>query len=146
VGTAPAPIPGQAPGTPLTGLRRLSEFNQTLRVSYAFSPQFTVQAFSQWMENAWDYRDLRAYQDDWTLTPASTTDPTAFNDRLWTLNLITRWEFKPGSAFFLVYTHGAATNALTSGGAALSPITDLSALSRLPSDDVVQMKVSWLFR
>jgi hypothetical protein len=146
VGTAPAPIAGQALGAPLTGLRRLSEFNQTLRVSYAFSPQLTVQAFSQWMENAWDYRDLRTYQDDWTLTPATTTDPTAFNDRLWTLNLITRWEFKPGSAFFLVYTHGAATNALTSGGAALSPITDLSALSRLPSDDVVQMKVSWLFR
>lgn len=146
VGAAPAPIPGQAPGTPLTGLRRLSEFNQTLRVSYAFSPQLTVQAFSQWMENAWDYRDLRTYQDDWTLAPASTTDPTAFNDRLWTLNLITRWEFKPGSAFFLVYTHGAATSALTSGGAALSPVTDLSALSHLPSDDVVQMKLSWLFR
>jgi hypothetical protein len=146
VGTAPAPVAGQAPGTPLTGLRRLSEFNQTLRVSYAFSPALTVQMFSQWMENAWDYRDLRAYQDDWTLTPASTTDPTAFNDRLWTLNLITRWEFKPGSAFFFVYTHGATTDTLTSGHAALSPITDLSALSRLPSDDVLQMKVSWLFR
>jgi hypothetical protein len=61
VGSAPSPIPGQASGTPLTGLRRLSEFNQTLRVSYAFNPRFTVQAFSQWMENAWDYRDLRAY-------------------------------------------------------------------------------------
>lgn len=146
VGDAPAPAPGQAPGTPLTGLRRLSEFNQTLRVSYAFSPQLTVQAFSQWMEDAYDYRDLRAYQDDWTLAPATTTDPTAFNDRLWSLNLITRWEFKPGSAFFVVYTHGAATNALTSGRAALSPLTDLAALSHLPSDDVLQMKVSWLFR
>ena len=145
-GTAPSPIPGQDSGTPLTGLRRLSGFNQTLRVSYAFSPALTVQAFSQWMENAWDYRDLRAYQDDWTLVPASTTDPTAFNDRLWILNLITRWEFKPGSAFFFVYTHGASTDALTSGRAALSPVTDLGALTHVPSDDVLQMKVSWLFR
>lgn len=146
VGDAPAPIAGQAPGTPLTGLRRLSAFNQTVRVAYAFSPALTVQAFSQWMENAWDYRDLRAYQDDWTLVPATTTDPTAFNDRLWTLNLITRWEFKPGSAFFLVYTHGASTDALTSGRASLSPVADLSVLGHVPSDDVVQMKVSWLFR
>ncbi|HTL99224.1 MAG TPA: DUF5916 domain-containing protein, partial [Holophagaceae bacterium] len=146
VGDAPSPVPGQAPGTPLTGLRRLSAFNQTLRVSYAFSPAFTVQMFSQWMEDAYDYRDLRAYLDDWTLQPASTSDPTAFNDRLWTLNLITRWEFQPGSAFYLVYTHGASTDALTSGRAALSPVADLSALNHQPSDDVVQMKLSWLFR
>ena len=146
VGDAPAPVQGQEPGTPLTGLRRLSGFNQTLRVSYAFNPALTVQAFSQWMENAWDYRDLRAYQDDWTLAPANTADPTAFNDRLWILNLITRWEFRPGSAFYVVYTHGASTDALTSGRAALSPVSDLAALSHLPSDDVVQMKLSWLFR
>ena len=146
VGQAPSPVPGQAPGTPLTGLRRLSSFNQTLRVSYAFNPSLTVQMFSQWMEDAYDYRDLRAYQDDWTLTPATTTDPTAFNDRLWVLNLITRWEFKPGSAFYVVYTHGASTDALTSGRAALSPVADLATLSHQPSDDVVQMKLSWLFR
>ena len=78
--------------------------------------------------------------------PASTTDPTAFNDRLWILNLITRWEFKPGSAFFVVYTHGASTDALTSGRAALSPVTDLGALNHVPSDDVLQMKLSWMFR
>lgn len=146
LGSAPSPLPGQDPGTPLTGLRRLSEFNQTLRVSYAFNPRFTVQAFSQWMENAWDYRDLRAYQDDWTLVPSSSPDSTAFNDRLWILNLITRWEFRPGSAFFVVYTHGASTDALTSGRAALSPVPDLAALSHVPSDDVLQMKLSWLFR
>ncbi|HEU4952753.1 MAG TPA: DUF5916 domain-containing protein [Holophagaceae bacterium] len=145
-GDAPSPVPGQAPGTPLTGLRRLAEFNQTLRISYAFSPRLTLQMFSQWLEDAWDYRDLRAYQDDWTLVPAATSDPTAFNDRLWTLNLITRWEFQPGSALFLVYTHGASTDALTSGRAALSPVSDLAALSHLPSDDVLQMKVSWLIR
>ncbi|HET8715722.1 MAG TPA: DUF5916 domain-containing protein, partial [Holophagaceae bacterium] len=146
VGTAPSPVPGQAPGLPLTGLRRLAEFNQTLRISYAFSPQLTLQMFSQWLEDAWDYRDLRTYQDDWTLVPAATSDPTAFNDRLWTLNLITRWEFQPGSALFVVYTHGASTDALTSGRSALSPVADLAALTHLPSDDVLQMKVSWLFR
>jgi hypothetical protein len=139
--------------TPIVGLRRLSQLNQTLRVAYAFSPSLTVQLFSQWLAANWNYRDLKHYADDRTLDPglpddqpAGTTPQTAFSYRTWNVNLITRWEFSPGSTFFLVYTHGASTDALINDRASLSPRPDLAILRRLPSDDVVQAKVSWLFR
>jgi hypothetical protein len=142
----PPPLPGQSPGRPLTGLRRLSSFNQVVRASYAFSPRLTVQLFAQWLGVAWAFRDLKAYVDDRTLAPAATANATAFSYRATNINLITRWEFRPGSALFLVYTHGASTDDLLNPRGALSPWTDLKHLQHLPSDDVVQVKMSWLFR
>jgi hypothetical protein len=68
------------------------------------------------------------------------------SSRGWTVNLITRWEFRPGSTAYLVYTHGASTDQLISQNGSLSPWRDLSLLNRLPSDDAVQLKVSWMFR
>lgn len=144
----------ETPNTiPLVGLRRLSQLNQTLRVAYAFTPHLTVQLFSQWLTANWNFRDLQHYQDDRTLAPGlppdqptGTLPQTAFSYRTWNLNLITRWEFRPGSTFFLVYTHGANTEALVNDRATLAPRPDLALLRHLPSDDAVQMKVSWLFR
>jgi hypothetical protein len=132
--------------TPIVGLRRLTQLNQTLRVAYAFSPTLTVQAFAQWLDAAWVFRDLRAYANDDTLLPGATAATTAFSSRLWNLNLITRWEFRPGSTAYLVYTHGAASDALLNDRAALRPWPDLLELRHQPSDDVVQVKLSWLFR
>jgi hypothetical protein len=122
-------------------------------VAYAFTPNFTLQFFSQWLVANWNYRDLKHYADDQTLDPGlpedqplGTTPLTAFSYRTWNLNVISRWEFRPGSTFFLVYTHGASTDALTNDRASLAPRPDLSVLRHLPSDDVVQAKLSWLFR
>lgn len=139
--------------TPIVGLRQLSQLNQTLRVAYAFNPALTVQFFSQWLAANWNYRDLKHYSTNQTLDPglppdqpAGTTPQTAFSYRTWNLNLITRWEFKPGSTLFLVYTHGASTDAVINERASLAPRPDLAILRKLPSDDVVQAKLSWLFR
>jgi hypothetical protein len=131
---------------PITGLRRLNQFNQTLRLSYALNPTFTVQFFSQWLAGAWCYRDFMKYVDDDTLADFADPSYTAESARNWTVNLITRWEFRPGSTAYLVYTHGAATDQLISHNAALRPWADLSLLNHLPSDDVIQLKISWLFR
>ncbi len=133
-------------GTPVVGLRQLTQLNQILRVAYAFNPDFSIQAFAQWLDASWVYRDLKAYVDDDTLRPGASAEQSAFSSRLWNLNLITRWEFRPGSAVYLVYTHGVSSDALRSDRAALSPWGDLMDLRRLPSDDVVQVKLSWLFR
>jgi hypothetical protein len=155
----PSPVPGQGAGTPVTGLRRLAIYNQVLRVGYAFTPKFTVQMFAQWLAANWVFRDLRSYQNDETLAPglpaalASLPPPqTAFSFRTHALNLIGRWEFRPGSTLFLVYTHGALDDSTSSTGhlaslrGAISPYHDLTLLQHLPSDDVIQLKMSWLFR
>lgn len=139
--------------TPIVGARSLTQVNQTLRLAYAFTPALTLQFLGQWLAASWAFRDLRHYLDDRTLEPglpadqpAGTTPQTAFSYRTWNLNLITRWEFRPGSTFFLVYTHGVSSSALANDHGALAPIPDLALLNHLPSNDAVQAKVSWLFR
>ncbi|HJW73875.1 MAG TPA: DUF5916 domain-containing protein [Geothrix sp.] len=146
------PPPDGTPTTvaPMAGLRAMGEFDQTLRIAYALSPTFSIQFFSQWLDANWSYRDVRYYVDDRTLAPGLPVGisevATASSNRLWNLNLITRWEFRPGSAFFLVYTHGVETGSLINDRASLSPRPDLAILRHLPSDDAVQVKLSWLFR
>ena len=133
-------------GIPVVGLRRLGEFNQTLRLAYAFTPRLTVQLFSQWLAVTWNFRELQSYVDDHTLQPTTATGATAFSYRVWNVNLITRWEFRPGSTLYVVYTHGAGTSDPINDHASLSPRADLALLRHLPSDDAVQIKFSWLFR
>lgn len=133
--------------TPIVGTRKLSQLDQVVRVAYAFSPTFTVQLFSQWLGANLAFRDLQTYVDDWTLAPGATsTAPLSASDRFWNVNMITRWEFHPGSSLFVVYTHGAYTGELINDRATLSPRRDLAILRHLPSDDVVQVKLSWMFR
>ncbi len=132
--------------TPIVGLRKLSSFNQTLRLAYAFSPNLTLQFFSQWLEANWNYRDLMSYVDDHTLIPGATSAQTAFSDRMWNANLITRWEFKPGSTVYFVYTHATSTDSVINDRATISPNQDLSMLTHMPSDDSVMFKLSYLFR
>ncbi|MBK8793862.1 MAG: carbohydrate binding family 9 domain-containing protein [Holophaga sp.] len=135
---------------PMVGLRRMGLMDQTLRVSYALSPTFSIQLFSQWLDANYAFREVGHYVDDQTIAPGLpdgvTHVSTAFSDRLWNVNLITRWEFRPGSAFYFVYTHGVATDALLNDRASIRPRLDLAVLRHLPSDDVVQMKISWMFR
>ncbi|MDR2560409.1 MAG: carbohydrate binding family 9 domain-containing protein [Holophagales bacterium] len=138
--------PDQEVEMPITGLRRLSQFDQTLRLSYAIDPNLTIQFFSQWLAGNWNFRDYMRYVDDNTLAPWHNSTYTADSARNWIVNLITRWEFRPGSTAYLVYTRGASTSQLISQSAGLSPWNDLSVLNRLPSDDAIQLKVSWLFR
>ncbi len=133
--------------TPIVGRRRLSQLDLNLRAAYAFSPTLTLQAYSQWLAGSWCFRDLHRYVDDDTLAPGATAQgPTTAGDRLWKGNLITRWEFRPGSTLFLVYTHGVWSGEASSTRGGLSPVRDLAWLRHLPSDDAVQVKLSWLFR
>jgi hypothetical protein len=131
---------------PIVGQRRMGQVNQILRAAYALNPRFTVQAFTQLLVANWAFRDLKSCPTDTSLAPAATSNATAFSDRLWNINLILRWEFLPGSAAYFVYTHGVTTDALINARATVTPRADLPMLRHLPSDDVVQLKVSWLIR
>lgn len=130
--------------TPIVGTRKLSQLDQIVRASYAFSPRMTVQLFSQWLAANWAFRDLRT-STGLEPTPATPQSPTASSERLWNLNLITRWEFRPGSSFYLVYTHGAFSDLLINDRASMTPRRDLALMHHLPSDDALQVKVSWMF-
>jgi hypothetical protein len=130
---------------PITGLRRLSQFDQSLRISYAIDPHISLQFFSQWLAGAWKFRDFKQYVDNNTLADCT---GLSYEDsaRRWIVNLIARWEFRPGSTAYLVYTRGASSEQLTNQNNSLRPWRDVSAMKDLPSDDAIQLKVSWLFR
>lgn len=131
--------------TPLVGLRRLSSFNQTLQVAYSPSADLSLQLQTQWLAANWNYREIQAWSEG-SLGPRDFEGESAFSTRSWNLNLVTRWQVKPGSTVFLVYSKGLATDALINARASLSPSRDIFALRGLPTDEVIQMKVSYLLR
>ena len=135
-------VPG---ANPTVGTRRLSHLEQVLRVSYAFTPRLTLQLFSEWFDANWAYRDIRAWADDGVLAPATATGPTAFSSRSWALDVVGRWEFRPGSAAYLVFTRGvtAPPGDVANDHGGISPYRDIASLSRLPAQSVIQLKVSW---
>jgi len=127
-----------------TGTRRLSHLEQIVRVSYAVAPRLTFQVFSEWFGANWEHRDIRRRAGDGVLVPATAAGPTSFSDRSWTLHAVGRWEFRPGSTAYLVFTRGVAAPAaeLANANGGISPYRDLAALRGLPAQSVVQVKVS----
>jgi hypothetical protein len=70
---------------------------------------------------------------------------TSFSANTVTVNGVLRWEIRPGSTLYAVYTHGAFNGEVFHTDASLSRQT-LPALLHAPSDDVLQVKLSWMFR
>ena len=135
-------VPG---GNPTVGTRRLSHLEQIVRVSYAFTPRLTFQLFSEWFDANWAHRDIRRWAGDGVLVPATVAGPTSFSERSWALDAVGRWEFRPGSAAYVVFTRGvtAPPDDLANENGGISPTHDLAALRGLPAQSVVQVKVSW---
>jgi hypothetical protein len=131
--------------TPIVGLRRLIELDQSVRASYAFTPSLTLQAYAQLLLATWRFRDLASYVDDDTLAPGAMAEVTSFSANNFNLNGVLRWEIRPGSTLYAVYTHGASDAQVFHRDATLSS-RSVSALLRAPSDDVLQLKLAWMFR
>ncbi len=118
-------------------------FGLTTRATWTISRDLTVQAYIQALLATIRYRDAftadpadRVIQLS-ELTPAG-FDPTRYDGREGALNatLVARWEYRPGSTAFLVYSHAQSP---TTDRAAYDPM----ALVRGPAADVVLLKLSW---
>jgi len=131
--------------TPIVGLRRMRQLSQIARASYAFTPNLTLQAYAQLLLASWHYRDLASYVDNDTLAPGAMADTTSFTANNFNVNSLLRWEISPGSTLYAVYTHSAFNDDVFHRDATLSR-QSLSALLRASSDDVLQVKLSWMFR
>jgi hypothetical protein len=131
--------------TPIVGVRRMRQVSQIVRASYAFTPDLTLQAYTQLLLASWNYRDLASYVDDDTLAAGAMSETTNFTANNLNVNGVLRWEINPGSTLYAVYTHGAFNSDVFHRDATLSRQT-LPALLHAPSDDVLQVKLSWMFR
>ncbi|MEO7735929.1 MAG: DUF5916 domain-containing protein, partial [Kofleriaceae bacterium] len=131
--------------TPIVGLRRLRQVSQIVRASYAFTANLTLQAYTQLLLASWHYRGLASYVDDDTLAPGAMAETTSFTANNFNVNGVLRWQISPGSTLYVVYTHGAFNSEVFHRDATLSRHS-LPALLNAPSDDVLQIKLSWMFR
>ena len=138
----------------------------TTRVDWTFSPTLSLQIHAEPFVSAGDYGDLRritdsradAYADrfahvhvaanaDGTSSADIDGDGTAetfrnpdFNFKQFRSNAVLRWEYRPGSVLFAVWSQGrdhfAQTGDFSVGG-------DLGTLFRQPGDNVFMVKLSY---
>jgi hypothetical protein len=149
-----------------------SQLTMTTRVSVILTPRLSVQVFAQPLLSAGDYTDFKelaargtfeflryeanqlafdAESRRYTVDPSgggdadpfSFTDPD-FNLKSLRLNAVFRWELKPGSTLYVVWTRQQQD--LADPGV-FAPGRDFAAMLRAPGDDVVMVKMAyWIGR
>jgi hypothetical protein len=81
----------------------------------------------------------------WVLSWLGATGARAEPANNFNVNGVLRWEIRPGSTLYAVYRHGAFNVDVFHRDGTLSRHA-LPALLHAPSDDVLQVKLSWMFR
>jgi hypothetical protein len=148
-----------------------TEVSVSMRVDWSFSQWLTLQTYVQPLVAVGDYRGFKEFAEpgsftfddygqagdssieyngetgDYAVTPAdggeafTLSDPD-FNFKSLRLNMVLRWEYRPGSTFFLAWTRNG-TSFENPGDFNLR--TDIGNLVDAPGDDVVLLKVSRWF-
>ncbi len=126
--------------------------SMTLRGTYGFSPTLALQVYVQ------AFADLAHYGPFYSVTvpagrahvrlsdlkpgaaPATSPD---FKDTSLNVNVVLRWEYRPGSVLYLVYSRAQQNGDPTPG---LTPTAfDLPSLGRGPYDDVLLLKLAYYY-
>ena len=120
-------------------------FELATRVDWTLSSRLSFQLFMQPFIAAGDYHDYhalaRARTADYTPYGGTLSDPD-FNFRSVRGSAVVRWEFRPGSALYVVWNENRA-DVVPLGD--FSFRRDVRAISTAPSQDVFLVKVSyWL--
>ncbi|MDH4222202.1 MAG: carbohydrate binding family 9 domain-containing protein [candidate division Zixibacteria bacterium] len=97
------------------GEQEVEQFNMTIRGTFTFTKNLTLQVYAQPFFAAVDYKNFKK------LVPPDNfeyVDSTVYNERIeqpdfkWTSfnsNVVLRWEYRPGSTLFLVWTQSRET-------------------------------------
>jgi hypothetical protein len=138
-------------GFPLIGSLAYRQLELTLRGTFAFTRTTTLQLYSQLLRASQQYGSLGSLRDPFTVVPCDPRGqcsmlllPGAYNSDVssFIVNSVFRWEYRPGSTLYLVYTHNHQLSG-TSGdfrfGAAIG------ALDRTPADNVIAVKFTYLW-
>ena len=118
--------------------------NVTIRGTYAFSRDLTLQAYLQPFVAVGDYNDIRrlARPRSFEFQPATLTYDPDFSTKSLRGNVVMRWEYKPGSTLFFVWD--LSQSDLTRPGN-FSPLRDLRTAFGANASHVLMVKASyWL--
>lgn len=128
----------------------------TIRLNYTFSPNVSIQAYTQPFISKGTYTNVRqlsstpradAYDARYAAygDTAVTNNPGGFNFKEFQSNVVFRWEYRPGSTLFLVWSEGRQGNATVQGTNDFTG--DVRDLMRLHPANTFLVKVSyWLNR
>jgi len=121
----------------------------TLRFNYTMTPNLSLQTYAEPFVSAGDYTNFRELADGRApvyadrYVPYDYTGPADFNIRSFRTTNVLRWEFKPGSQFFVVWQQGRFDRINDYGGFEFN--RDFGGLFSTPSRNVFLVKMSyWL--
>lgn len=147
-----APTPTET--TPVFGKLKAMSVGAILRANYTFAPHLSLQAYAQGYLASGHFDDLRTItvapgtkvtRDALAAAPTTMADAAYlpkpdFEQAALNVNVVFRWEYRPGSTLFLVYTRSQMPDILSfSQPAMLQP----SALGRRASSDVIMLKLTY---
>jgi len=123
------------------------------RLGYTFTPTTTLQIYASPFVSKGTYSDIRETADPYAAEyearykpyadPAVADDPGCFNFQQFRSNVVFRWEYRPGSTLFLVWSQGREGSAPVEGTQSFRD--DLGDLFARRADDTFLVKVSyWL--
>jgi Domain of unknown function (DUF5916)/Carbohydrate family 9 binding domain-like len=143
-------------GTTHYAFARLNQrtISTSVRINYTFTPSLTFEFYGQPFVATGTYSDLRelsatpdaaAFTDRYRLYTPPAGSETAFRYVQLRTNAVARWEYRPGSTFFLVWAHGREAS---SGDNPNQPWTrEYRDLFRLHPDNAFLIKMAyWLNR
>jgi hypothetical protein len=128
----------------------------TVRLNYTFTPNVSLQAYTQPFISKGTYSDVRqlsatpradAYDDRYAAygDTSVTNHPGGFNFKEFQSNVVFRWEYRPGSTLFLVWNEGRQGSVPTQGTHDFTG--DVRDLMRLHPANTFLVKLSyWLNR
>ncbi|HKV50318.1 MAG TPA: DUF5916 domain-containing protein [Gemmatimonadaceae bacterium] len=125
----------------------------TWRLDYTFTPNATLQLYASPFVSKGTYTDVRELADPRAVAYAAryrpygdttvTDDPGGFNAQQFRSNLVFRWEYRPGSTLFLVWTQGRDGSFPVAGTQSFGG--DLRELFAQRSNDIFLIKFSYWF-
>jgi len=123
----------------------------TWRLGYTFTPTTTLQVYASPFVSKGTYSDVREIADprasDFSARyqpyadPAVANDPGGFNFQQFRSNVVFRWEYRPGSTLFLVWSQGREGSADLEGNRSFRG--DLGDLFARRANDTFLVKVSY---
>ena len=122
-------------------------FDLTVRTSVSFTPRTTLQLYLQSFVTTGDYGRIKrlAQPESYTFEPyAGLADNPDFSRRSMDMNLVFRWEFRPGSTLFVVWSQ-AREESLTSGDPSFAPWSGVRSSFTDEGRNIFLVKVNrWL--
>ncbi len=90
------------------GSRNVDNLDITLRSSVLFSNDLSLQMYNQFYWAKGTYKNFSVLRPDGNLSSYNYTGNPDFNETSLISNVVLRWEYREGSTFFFVWSHGRA--------------------------------------